>query len=92
MLRAASNFPTAYVMNSFADLCFTTYLPYSLDLGKSSCNVDCHCTGPEEESDQCVMSDIAEELAEQSANDVLIIEEVGEVVNTEGHITNEGVH
>ena len=67
-------------------------LPYSLDLGKSSCNVDCHCTGPEEESDQCVMSDIAEELAEQSANDVLIVEEVGEVVNTEGHITNEGVH
>ena len=38
------------------------------------------------------MSDIAEELAEQSANDVLIVEEVGEVVNTEGHITNEGVH
>ena len=25
-MRAASNFPTAYVMNSFADLCFTTYL------------------------------------------------------------------
>ena len=25
MLRAASNFQTAYVMNSFADLCFTTY-------------------------------------------------------------------
>ena len=24
-LRAASNFPTAYVMISFADLCFTTY-------------------------------------------------------------------
>ena len=38
------------------------------------------------------MSDIAEKLAEQSANDVLIIEEVGEVVNTEGYITNEGVH
>ena len=26
ILRAASNFPTAYVMSSFADLCFTTYL------------------------------------------------------------------
>ena len=25
-MRAASNFPAAYVMNSFADLCFTTYL------------------------------------------------------------------
>ena len=25
VLRAASNFPTEYVMNSFADLCFTTY-------------------------------------------------------------------
>ena len=25
ILRAASNFLTAYVMNSFADLCFTTY-------------------------------------------------------------------
>ena len=25
-MRAASNFPTAYVMSSFADLCFTTYL------------------------------------------------------------------
>ena len=37
------------------------------------------------------MSDIAEKLAEQSANDVLIIEEVGEVVNTEGYITNEGI-
>jgi len=24
-LRAASSFPTAYVKNSFADLCFTTY-------------------------------------------------------------------
>ena len=26
ILRAASNFPTAYDMSSFADLCFTTYL------------------------------------------------------------------
>ena len=25
IFRAASNFPTAYVINSFADLCFTTY-------------------------------------------------------------------
>ena len=26
ILRDASNFPTAYVLSSFADLCFTTYL------------------------------------------------------------------
>ena len=26
LLRTASNFPVAYVMYSFADLCFTTYL------------------------------------------------------------------
>ena len=25
-MRAASNFPKAYIINSFADLCFTTYL------------------------------------------------------------------
>ena len=31
ILRAASNFPTAYVMNSFADLCFTTYLTNNVD-------------------------------------------------------------
>ena len=34
ILRAASNFPTAYVMNSFADLCFTTYLYYQYDILK----------------------------------------------------------
>ena len=34
ILRAACNFPTAYVMNSFADLCFTTYLYYQYDILK----------------------------------------------------------